>query len=250
MIKGFKGFNKDLKCRDFQYKIGEKYETNSAKCCESGFHFCEHPLNVFDFYSPSESRFCEVEGSGIIDKESSDTKVSSSKIEIGLELSLKSLTEAAVKFVFERADWDKKESKATGDRGASSATGDRGASSATGYQGASSATGYLGASSATGYQGASSATGTLGASSATGKFSAAIVTGIEGLASATGDHSIALAGGLNSKAKGALNCWIVLTERNDEDYSIIEVKAFRVDNVEIKENVYYSLIKGVATEIE
>lgn len=66
IIKGFKGFDKNLKCRDFQYKEGETYEIKETpvRCTENGFHFCEYPLDVFNYYSPAESVFHEVEGSG------------------------------------------------------------------------------------------------------------------------------------------------------------------------------------------
>jgi hypothetical protein len=132
MIKGYKGFDKNLKCRNFQYEIGKEYEhEGKVKACENGFHFCEYPLDVFGYYPPSESRFCEVEGDGDADRDGNDSKVAVSKIKISGELSINAMAEAAVKFTFERAKWSDKD-KATGDRGAASATGDRGAASATG----------------------------------------------------------------------------------------------------------------------
>ena len=142
---------------------------------------------------------------------------------------------------------------ATGYQGAASATGDNGAASATGYQGAASATGDYGAASATGYQGAASATGNRGAASATGDYGAASATGYQGAASATGKESIALAAGKDCKAKGALGCWIVLTERGEWDgntYPIISVKAFKVDGKSIKEDTFYTLINGEAVEMK
>ena len=65
MIKGYKGFDKDFKCRGFQYEPGKSYETKTAKACSTGFHFCEHPLNVFSYYAPAGSRFAEVDGKKI-----------------------------------------------------------------------------------------------------------------------------------------------------------------------------------------
>ena len=82
-IRGFKGFDKDLKCRSFQYEIGKDYEQEGeVKCCERGFHFCENPFDVFRYYSPSDSRYCEVEGDGNADKANDDSKVSTSHIHI------------------------------------------------------------------------------------------------------------------------------------------------------------------------
>ena len=82
-IRGFKGFDKDLKCRGFQYEIGKDYEQEGeVKCCERGFHFCDNPFDVFRYYSPSDSRYCEVEGYGNADKANDDSKVATSHIHI------------------------------------------------------------------------------------------------------------------------------------------------------------------------
>ena len=238
------------------------------------------------------NKFHEIEGSGDMDVDTDvdtdDTKIACSKIHIGAELSIKSIVDAAIKFTFSKCKWVKEKiatgyqgaASATGDYGAASATGDYGAASATGYQGAASATGYQGAASATGDQGAASATGYQGAASATGDQGAASATGNRGAASATGDRgaasatgnqgaasatgdrgaasatgkeSIALAAGKDCKAKGALGCWIVLTERGEWDgstYPIISVKAFKVDGKSIKEDTFYTLINGEAVEMK
>ena len=140
VIKSFKGFDKDLKCRGFQYEIGKEYEESTAEACKCGFHACEHPLDVFSHYAPSDSRYCEVEQSGEIDKSESD-KTCSTKIKIGAELSLKDIVAAAIKFTFEKSTPENTK-HATGYRGASSATGDYGASSATGLNSIALAAGY------------------------------------------------------------------------------------------------------------
>lgn len=101
-MKTYKGFDKDLKCRGFQYEIGKEYETDTAKACESGFHACENPLDVFNYYSPADSRYCEVEQSGEIDKDSDDSKIASTKIKIGAEIGLSGLIKAGVKFILEK----------------------------------------------------------------------------------------------------------------------------------------------------
>ena len=277
-IKGFKGFNSDMTCRGFKYEEGKDYEEQGdISACSNGFHYCLHPLDVFGYYPPAYigmNKFHEIEGSGDMDVDTDvdtdDTKIACSKIHIGAELSIKSIVDAAIKFTFSKCKWVKEKiatgyqgaASATGDYGAASATGDYGAASATGYQGAASATGYQGAASATGDQGAASATGNRGAASATGDRGAASATGNQGAASATGDRgaasatgkeSIALAAGKDCKAKGALGCWIVLTERGEWDgstYPIISVKAFKVDGKSIKEDTFYTLINGEAVEMK
>lgn len=102
-IKSYKGFNKDLKCRDFQYEIGKEYETGEARCCYTGFHACEYPLDCLDYYEPTTSRYCEVEQSGDMDKDGDDTKVSSTKIKIGAEIGLAGLIKASINYIKERA---------------------------------------------------------------------------------------------------------------------------------------------------
>ena len=131
VIKSFKGFNKDMTCRGFQYEEGKEYETDKAIACEEGFHACEYPLDVFSYYNPSESVFHEVEQRGEISKDSDDTKIASTKIKIGASISIAGLVKAAIEYTTARVDKTKKSDER---HGASSATGNCGASSATGYR--------------------------------------------------------------------------------------------------------------------
>ena len=125
-IFGFKGFDKNLKCIGFQYEVGKTYEhEGKVKCCKQGFHFCENPFDVFGYYSPSESRYCAVEGSGKVDQDEDDSKVAVSKLHISAEIGLKGIIEAGVKFILDKVNWkDNKESN-TGDHSAATNTGDR-----------------------------------------------------------------------------------------------------------------------------
>ena len=142
-IKGYKGFDKNLKCRRYQFEIGKTYEEKGKpKCCNNGFHFCEYPLDVFNYYAPSESRFCEVEALGDIDKENSDTKVATNKIKIGAELNFESLTKAAINFIYERVNKEETiESNKNGDRSVASNTGYSSVASNTGEKGIASSLG-------------------------------------------------------------------------------------------------------------
>ena len=235
-IKGYKGFDKNMQCRGFQYEEGKEYECERAEACKEGFHLCEYPLDVFNYYSPAESLFAEVEGSGNIDRHDKDSKIACTKIKIGASIGFSAMINAAIKFTFDRAVWSKdrhtdenyKGAINEGDRGAASATGNSGAASATGDRGAASATGNSGAASATGYSGAASATGYRGAASATGK------------------HSIACGLGVECKVKGALGCWIVLAERewDGEHYAIKSIQTAKVDGEKIKEDTWYMLKNG------
>jgi hypothetical protein len=254
-MKGYKGFNKDLKCRDKQYAIGETFEEESAGLCKKGMHFCEYPLDCFKYYPPAENRFAEIEAEGVSNELQEDSKRTAKKITVKGELPLKGIIEAAIKFTFDRAVWGDAD-KATGDQGVASATGYQGAASATGSQGAASAagdrgaasaTGDRGAASATGYQGAASATGYQGAASATGDRGAAAATGYQGAASVTGKNSAAMAIGRAGRAAGALGCWIVLAEweqDENEGWHMKEVKAVQVDGEKIKPDTFYTLRNG------
>ena len=206
-IKGFKGFDKDLKCRGYQYEVRKDFqEEGEIKSCSKGFHFCENPFDVFSYYPPSTekgiNRYCSVEGSGSIDKDNDDTKIASSKIHISAEIGLKGLVEAGVKFILDKVDW--KDSAATN-------------------------TGNYSAATNTGHQSAATNTGDRSAAEVSGKDSIAIVTGKD------------------SKAKGSIGCWIVLTERGEWDgntYPIKEVKAIKVDGKVIKPDTFYKLYNG------
>ena len=270
-MKAYKGFDKDLKCKDFQYEIGKTYEEPTAELCEKGFHACEYPLDVFEYYAPGNmSRYCEVDLDDVSDKKSNkDSKRCGKKIAVKAEIGIAGLVKAAVKYTMEKAipenskhatgwrgaasatGWQGAAS-ATGTQGAASATGWRGAASATGDQGAASATGTQGAASATGDQGAASATGWRGAASATGTQGAASATGTQGAASATGTESVAAALGINSKAKGALGCWIVIAEwESDEKFNWHrkDVQCFKVDGENIKSDTWYKLKNGELVEV-
>ena len=207
VVKSIKGFDKDLKCRGFQFEVGKTYEADGdIIACKNGFHAIEgHPLEVFAHYSPGANRYAEVVQSGKIARHSEDSKIASAKITIGVEIHLHDLIQRAVKWVFDRAKPEGTGSSATGWQGAASATGEYGAASATGWQGAASATGRQGAASATGDYGAASATGWQGAASATGEQGAASATGKQGAASATGRQG---------KVMGADGCALFLVYRN------------------------------------
>ena len=226
VISGFKGFNRDMTCRDFQYKEGESYETDSAEACSKGFHFCENPIDVFGYYAPGESVFHEVVGSGQIDRHDDDSKVACTNIKIGASIKLHDLIDIGIKFFFSRKYEETTSKHSTGDSSASSATGHssassatcyRSASSATGDSSASSATGHRSASSATGDRSASSATGDSSASSATGDSSASSATGYSSASSATGDRSASVCTGLKSKAMAGKYGCIALAWWNEAE---------------------------------
>ena len=198
-VKAYMGFDKNMKCRGFQYAEGRTYEDPEAVLCEKGFHACTMPLDVLNYYAPGDgSIYREVELEGVQCEQDGDSKVCAKKITIGAELGIAGLVKAQIEWVKEQSFFDEKIKKAktaTGHQGASCATGIRGAACATDHQGTSCATGYQGTSCATGYQGASCATGYRGASCATGDQGASCATGDRGASCATGDQVASCATG-------------------------------------------------------
>ena len=249
-VTGFKGFDENLKCRDFQYEIGKEYKhKGNVQACKSGFHFCENPLDVFNYYAPYNSRFAEVYGSGVISTDTNDSKVAVSKLSIKGEITLNGLIQAGVKFIFDRVKWEGAKESNTGDQSAATNTGDcsaatntgnQSAATNTGHQSAATNTGHHSAATNTGYCSAATNTGYCSAATNTGNRSAATNTGDRSAASVDGKDSIAIVTGYESKAKGKIGCWIVLTERND-NYEIESVKAFKVDGKAILEDTFYTL---------
>ena len=130
-MKCFKGFDKDLRCKDFQYEIGKEYETERAEICEEGFHACEFPLDVLRYYNPADSRFCEVELDAN-EQTCDDSKRVGKKIKIGAEIGLSGLVKAGVKFILEKADFENAKATNTGNQSAATNTGNRSAATNTG----------------------------------------------------------------------------------------------------------------------
>jgi hypothetical protein len=132
IIISYKGFDKNLRCRDFQFEIGKTYAMDGEiKACKRGFHACEFPLDVFKYYLPGKSRFCVVKQQGPFGRHAEDTKVASARITVDAEIHIQAIVERAIAWISEKLDPAKVE-HATGDRSASSATGDSSASSVDG----------------------------------------------------------------------------------------------------------------------
>ena len=226
-LKTYKAFDKDLSCRGFKYEVGKEYEeTGDIKACEKGFHACPYPLDVFGYYAPAGSRFCEVEQSGKIDGSESD-KVCSSKIRIGAELDIRGLVKAAVSFVKERCT-----NECNAEPGKPATAGDYGAATA-GDRGAATA-GNCGAATA-GYRGAATA-GNCGAATARGKAS-------------TGSNGLSMARGNNVQVKGGIGAILVIAEEGEDTYDIVDWKAVVVDGEIVKADTWYRLENGELVEV-
>ncbi|EAP2764206.1 hypothetical protein D9B30_15865 [Salmonella enterica] len=206
-IVTFKGFNKDLKCRGFQFAIGETFHHDGkVEACGSGFHACECPFDVFSYYPPAESRYAETISFGITDsEEGGDTKIASSSITIKDELTLPQFIQRGIEWIWSKIDKSLEQQIMCGNRSAATNTGDRSAATNTGNRSASTNTGNRSAATNTGDWSAATNTGDWSAATNTGYQSAATNTGNRSAATNTGDWSAATNTGYQSAATNTGN---------------------------------------------
>ena len=283
-MKAYKGFDKDLKCRGFQYEVGKEYEEGGAELCKKGFHACENPLDTFRYYGPTDSRYCEVNVDDNGERNDADSKVCGKHIKIGAEIGLKGVINAGVRFVFDKCESATEENAsgergnaaasgwrgnaaasgergnaaasgvrgnaaASGESGNAAASGESGNAAASGWRGNAAASGWRGNAAASGESGNAAASGESGNAAASGERGTAAVTGLDGKASAIGKQCIAVAWGQDSLARGSVGNWLVVSER-DDDGNIIDAKIVRVDGESVKENTWYTLQNGEISEVE
>lgn len=256
-MKMYKGFDENLKCRGFQYEVGKEYETETAELCSSGFHACENPLDVFNYYDPT-NRFCEVDLDATDEVNDKDSKRCGKHIKVVAEIGLSGLIKAGVKFILDKVSWENNFDSNTGDFSVATNTGDYSAATNTGVFSAATNTGNRSAATNTGDFSAATNTGNHSVATNTGNFSAATNIGNHSVATNTGDfsaaevngtESIAVVTGFKSKAKGSLGCWLVLTER-DADYHILDVQSVKVDGENFLSNTFYTLKNGEIIPVE
>ena len=190
-MKAYKGFNKDMTCRGFQFKEGKTYVEQEAELCSKGFHACMMPLDCLNYYHLNDSVYHEVDLDEVDPRRENDSKVCGKKIRIGAQLSIGDIVKASVEYV-------KTEARTTTGDGAHSAT-----------------TGY-------------------GAHS-----------------EVKGKNTIAAALGIESQARGAMGCWIVLAEyeKKEDVWELCAVKSAQVDGINIKPDTWYQLKNGEFVEV-
>ena len=255
VIKAYKGFNKDMTCRGFQFREGETYELPegvAAKLCESGFHACENPLDCWSYYDILKSEYHEVELDEVSGERGDDTKVCARKIRIGAKLDLKGIVRASVDFVMNSVKGGM--NGATTDNGndgaqiGSSGFGAQIGSSGYGAQIGSSGDGAKIGSSGFGAQIGSSGDGAKIGSSGDGAQIGSSGDGAQ--IEMTGERSVAACVGNSGKIKAHMGCWIVLSEWKYfcGKYTPVCVKAAVVDGETIKADTWYKLHDGEFVE--
>ncbi|EJL7194627.1 hypothetical protein NMV70_001021 [Salmonella enterica] len=241
-IVTFKGFNKDLTCRDFQFAIGETFHHDGkVEACGSGFHACECPFDVFSYYPPAESRYAETISFGVIDREEEgDTKIASASITIKAELTLPQFIQRGIEWIWSKIDKSLEQQIMTGDWSAATNTGDWSAATNTGDWSAATNTGNRSAATNTGDWSAATNTGDWSAATNTGNRSAATNTGDLSAAEVSGSQSVAASLGIEGKARASEGGAIVLCYR-DEDGELIHIRASKVGENGIMPDIWYQL---------
>jgi hypothetical protein len=234
VIHGFKGFDKDMKCRGFQFEEGKEYETDKAIICEKGFHFCENPLDVWNYYNPCDSEYAAVDGYGKVVDHTEDSKKASTKIKITAKLSLAGFIKASVDFLL-------KTTKPDSDTAAS------------GNYSQLAASGNYSQLAASGDCSQLAASGDYSQLAASGNYSKLAASGDCSQLEMTGQDSVGAAIGINNRIKGAVGDWITLSEwaynNKKQRYVPVCVKSEKIDGKNIKPDTWYTLKDGKFVEV-
>ena len=240
-IISYKGFDENMQCRGFQYEVGKEYKMGgNIKCCERGFHACESPMEVWDYYDMLTSRFAKVEQSGKIEKEEDSTKVCSSRIKIKAELKLVDIINIGVEWLKDITSPYKVKAD-----GVLNDNGDR--RRQIGSSGNYAQIGSSGNSAQIGSSGDSAKIGSSGYSAQIGS------SGYSAQIDSTGEDSVIMCAGNSSIAKAKVGSWITLAEWkwSDEKKRDVPVcvKTEYVDGENIKADTWYQLKNGKFVEV-
>ena len=222
VITSYKGFDKNMQCRRFQYEVGKEYEMDGEiKCCDRGFHACKSPMEVWDYYDMLKSRYAEVEQSGKIDTEENSTKVCSSRIKIKAELKLADIINIGVEWLKDITSPSKVKTDST--------------------------------LSSSGYNAQIGSSGDNAKIGISGDNAKIVSSGDNDHIDNTGEDSVIMCAGNNSKAKAKIGSWITLAEWKWSDEKKRDVpacvKTEYVDGENIKADTWYQLINGKFVEV-
>ena len=220
-MKGYKAFDKDMKCRGFQYEVGKEYGEPEAEICEKGFHFCENPLDVLSYYDLCESTFAEVEATGKTVGHDGNSKHATTKIKIKAKLDLAGFVKASVDFLLQKTKTPK----------------------GSGYDAKLASSGYDAKLASSGYY------AQLASSGDSAKLAS---SGYDAQLELNGEDSVGAAIGRGGRIKGKIGNWITLAEwKYDEGrYVPVCVKSARIDGKKLKEDTVYMLRDKKFTEVK
>ena len=225
-IIAYKATDKNMMCRGKQYEVGKTYTEEKADCCTAGMHACEVPFDVLHYYHVRDgARFFQVECGGEVDKSGDDSKLACTELTVKGELKLTDMLKIGVEAVMKRVKEKTAGAKET------------------------AASGDCSTGAASGYYSTGAASGDCSTGAASGDYSTGAASGWHSSAEVSGKNSIAVANGYGSKARGAIGCYIVLTEY-DDDGKFLLAKMALVDGTVIKDGVWYTLKNGEFVEAE
>ena len=229
-IIAYKAMDKNMMCRGKQYEVGKTYHEDKADCCHAGMHACENPQDVLHYYPLKDGpRFFEVECGGNVDKSEEGSKLACTELTVKGEVNFAGLVKATVNAAFNRVKG--KEPFSSGYSSTAGSSGDYSTAGSSGDYSTAGSSGYYSTAGSSGYSSTAAATGAYCSAKAGGKDSIAVVNGACG------------------KACGALGCYLVLTEYDDDGHMLC-AKMAKVDGTHIKENVWYTLKNGEFVEVE
>ena len=268
VITSYKGFDKNMQCRGFQYEVGKEYEMDGEiKCCNRGFHACKSPLEVWDYYDMLNSRFAEVEQSGKIDEEEKSTKVCSSHIKIKAELKLADIINIGIEWLKDVTSPSKVKTDGTlNDNGDGKkqigSSGDSAQIGSSGYYAQIGSSGYYAQIGSSGYYaqiGSSGDYAKIGSSGdsaqigSSGDYAKIGSSGYYAQIDSTREDSVIMCAGNKTKAKAKIGSWITLAEWewSDEKKRNVPVcvKTEYVDGENIKADTWYQLKNGKFVEV-
>ena len=286
-IKSYKAFDENMRCRGFQYEVGKEYDMNGdIECCKRGFHACESPMEVWEYYDMLTSRFAEVEQSGKISAEGRTTKVCSSHIKIKAELKLADIINIGVEWLKDLTSkskikddstalnddgFDKKQIGSSGDSAKIGSSGNYaqigssgnyaqiGSSGNYAQIGSSGDYAQIGSSGDSAKIGSSGYSAKIGSSGyyaqigSSGDYAQIGSSGDSAQIDSTGEDSVIMCAGIRSVAKAKIGSWITLAEWKQDDrkgrWVPVCVKTERVDGIKIKPDTWYKLQDGEFFEV-
>ena len=270
-MKAYKGFNKDMTCRGFQFKEGETYHEEKAYLCHAGFHACENPIDVFKYYVPGDSEYHEVELDDVDHKRERDSKVCAKHIKIGAKLTLAKMINIGVQMDMQKTklegnyshaatsgnyspaatSGDSSHAATSGDSSHAATSGDYSPAATSGNYSPAATSGNSSHAATSGYYSPAATSGDYSHAATSGNYSHAATSGYSSHAATSGKHSIAASLGRNSKAKSSIGNWIVLAEYGEFDgthYPVKCVKCALVDGENLKPDTWYRLENGEFVE--
>ena len=281
-IIAYKAMDKNMMCRGKQYEVGKTYHEDKVDCCHAGMHACENPLDVLHYYPLNDGpRFFEVECGGNVDKSVEDSKLACTELTVKGEVNFAGLVKATVNAVFNRvkgkepfssgrystagssgdystagssgrystagSSGDYSTAGSSGDYSTAGSSGDASTAGSSGRYSTAGSSGYASTAGSSGRYSTAGSSGDASTAGSSGRYSTAAATGAYCSAKADGKDSIAVANGYKSKARGAIGCYIVLTEYDDSGNMLL-AKMAKVDGAVIKENTWYTLKNGEFVE--